>query len=1006
MKHISSYLTERQYITDSNSEYSGQKYTYWSKMLGKNAFQRMLNNFREFEGYLKQLDYTVKTDDTKNQNVACGLSESLMSYIESALEEDKKISYTKFGTRQLKQRLKDSEEFLSEGVYSDFSNHLNVQLQAVYMRVFIINLHESKRDGLLKGADTKEEYEYFCEHIANDAQSARKLFERYPVLYRCMEEKIGQMVDYYEEIFGCFRREREDISKVLCEGREVRRIIKINGGFSDVHNQGKQVLRIGLDNGAEILYKPHSMENEEMYHRLLRKLAEMTGILQYEYPFLSYEDHSWSTIVPYQTCESEEGLRRYYQRLGVQIFLTYLLGTKDLHSENVIACGEYPVLIDLETLVNITFNRERTSANEEICYRLAQSVLYTGLLPFYSWSYNGEGVNNSAISGAGGQAYPFRVPRIVNAGTSEMSIDYCYPESEGSENLATVNGTFISPSAYSEELLAGFCRAYQAALEGKEEFNALLEGLRGTRSRYLLADTQRYAMLLSGSYHPSLLLDGADREIFLWSMWNGRPEEEKDIIKSEVADLLGGDVPYFSYRLDRTSLYDSRGKAFEDYFEKPAMDILQDRLAALDEEDLDKQCGYIRLALKLMPENAKDCMNRAYPVKDILKERKGKRDKASVCRALADRLLGYAVWNQDRTQVSWFKVLMSAYGKQTWNITPMDMYLYDGLAGMLLIFSALEKTDKRAEVRDIAVTLEHMLFRYTEAGNESLNNLDTKNTGAYEGESSILYTYLLLYRQTGKDRYLKYAKSHAKIVEKLLKDDSKYDLLSGNAGAAAVLLKLYEITLDSSYLNMAEYAVDILAENAVKQETGIGWHVEKGIPPMAGMAHGNSGALMAVTALWKHTGREKYQKLAREIWAYEDTLYDPEKNNWRDVRGEDEKDTIGAVAWCHGAAGVLMSRMYCYQNACTNEWKELMRRDMERACKKVKDYWLRDSYCLCHGTCGNLWILKEARKIMGEDKETVPYDAADHVRLLPQEEINPGFMNGYGGVLYYLLWEG
>ena len=78
-----------------------------------------------------------------------------------------------------------------------------------------------------------------------------------------------------------------------------------------------------------------------------------------------------------------------------------------------------------------------------------------------------------------------------------------------------------------------------------------------------------------------------------------------------------------------------------------------------------------------------------------------------------------------------------------------------------------------------------------------------------------------------------------------------------------------------------------------------------------------------------------------------------------------------------------------------------MKNDMMHAYEKGKDCWRRDSFTLCHGTCGNLWILEKAAKAIGE--ETVWYDVAGSVRLLPQEIINPGFMNGYGGILYYLL---
>ena len=51
--------------------------------------------------------------------------------------------------------------------------------------------------------------------------------------------------------------------------------------------------------------------------------------------------------------------------------------------------------------------------------------------------------------------------------------------------------------------------------------------------------------------------------------------------------------------------------------------------------------------------------------------------------------------------------------------------------------------------------------------------------------------------------------------------------------------------------------------------TGIGWRIQKEIPPMSGLAHGNSGILIPVLALGKYTGRTMYEEIADKIWNYE-----------------------------------------------------------------------------------------------------------------------------------------
>ena len=48
-------------------------------------------------------------------------------------------------------------------------------------------------------------------------------------------------------------------------------------------------------------------------------------------------------------CETEYELQNFYIRFGEILALSYILNATDLHMENLIAYGEYPVIIDLET---------------------------------------------------------------------------------------------------------------------------------------------------------------------------------------------------------------------------------------------------------------------------------------------------------------------------------------------------------------------------------------------------------------------------------------------------------------------------------------------------------------------------------------------------------------------------------------------------------------------------------------------------------------------------------
>ena len=250
----------------------------------------------------------------------------------------------------------------------------------------------------------------------------------------------------------------------------------------------------------------------------------------------------------------------------------------------------------------------------------------------------------------------------------------------------------------------------------------------------------------------------------------------------EVKALSGGDIPYFYYNMDEKDLKDSQGGKIKDYFACRPIDLLYQKVEELCEKDMGKQCEYIELALEMTTDRTERFMNRVYYSKEynnlkMDKAVKSVRLKMNI-ELLTERVLRNAVWNCEHNEVSWYTVQFFNGSSKSWSICPMNMYLYDGLAGMLLLMYSLKRKDKRDEIADIYKNLKKRLFQYTDSGIQSLEHLQTRNTGIYEGESSVIYTYLLLYQEGAGEEYLDYAQRHVGIIEQLIEGDAKYDLLN------------------------------------------------------------------------------------------------------------------------------------------------------------------------------------------------------------------------------------
>lgn len=147
----------------------------------------------------------------------------------------------------------------------------------------------------------------------------------------------------------------------------------------------------------------------------------------------------------------------------------------------------------------------------------------------------------------------------------------------------------------------------------------------------------------------------------------------------------------------------------------------------------------------------------------------------------------------------------------------------------------------------------------------------------------MVYTYLYLFKLTGKRVWMIYAEKHFSIIERVWKEDSQLDYLSGNAGAIVVAVMLYKETGNLKYY---EIAADMEKICGRKDETGngYGWRLKGTDGPLAGMSHGNSGFLMAYAALYECNHKAEYADKIQLLLRYEDSLYSEKAGNWKDLR--------------------------------------------------------------------------------------------------------------------------
>ena len=217
---------------------------------------------------------------------------------------------------------------------------------------------------------------------------------------------------------------------------------------------------------------------------------------------------------------------------------------------------------------------------------------------------------------------------------------------------------------------------------------------------------------------------------------------------------------------------------------------------------------------------------------------------------------------------------------------------------------------------------------------------------------------------------------------------------------------MFLVTGKQEYLTYAKKTAQLLLGEAVDMVNGTAWKQKNGDTPLLGIAHGNAGILTALAKLYKLTGDDLYADYVKKTLEYEDHHYMYSTGNWKDFRINDSRDDTAendTAAWCHGAGGIMLARILLDEMNLTDEIRENIHKDIRLASDYVQKKWQRGELCLCHGECGNLLMLRRYIKWKGKEERT--YTNWKENMVLTKEWYQPGLMNGYTGIGYYLLLQ-
>ncbi|WP_203999723.1 type 2 lanthipeptide synthetase LanM family protein [Micromonospora lutea] len=578
---------------------------------------------------------------------------------------------------------------------SSLGTALERRLTGLAVRTFVAELHRQRAAGLLRGDDGRARFVDFVRGLTEPA-GLTALFTDRPVLARLVGQATVYATEARLELVSRYAADRTCLVQDLLGGVDPGPLVAVEDNQGDPHRAGRTTTIVRFADGRRLVYKPrdltHDARLDAFVDWLNRKIPEVglrkvAGLLRPKY--------GWTEFVASAPLTDPDGGHRYYRRQGVLLALAHALNTTDLHYDNLIASGDHPVMIDVETLFRPAW-QEPTDNADPAAELLAASVQRTALLPMIVVGEQGI-MDLSGSGGDQGQQSPASMVDWADAGTDRMRLVRGAGTFDGASNRPRLGDQVINPEDHAASMLAGFRLGYAAIESHREEFGRLVVDSAAMTVRIVARPTWTYRMLLDESTHPDLLRDGLDRDRFLGQLYNqAQFPADPGFARHDVAALWRGDVPYYHARADHLTLYaDDQPTAVP--LRRSGVDAALDRIARLGEADRQDQEWIILASLATRRPVTGHLDAAPMPNSQHGTAAPAERLVAAAC-AIADQLVARGAPGRER--VNWLG--LELVDDRQWLLLPMGAGLANGYLGVALFLGQLAQTSGVARYRDVA----------------------------------------------------------------------------------------------------------------------------------------------------------------------------------------------------------------------------------------------------------------------------------------------------------------
>lgn len=848
------------------------------------------------------------------------------------------------------------------------------RLTGIAARTLVFELGRMRTAGSLTGATGEERFADFVRQMS--APAGRTAFlTGYPVLARLLAQTCERSVAAAVRTVRRFAADRADIVAALLHGQDPGRLVALESGAGDEHQGGETVTVLRFGNGHAVVYKPRPQTVHTAFNDVVRWLDDRlpgTGLAVVN--VLARTGYGWTEYVGTAPCADAAAVGRYYERFGVLLALLYALDAADMHCENIIARGDQPILVDVETLFHPALTPASPIGTDPALAALTASVSRVALLPQPVVGDHGA-LDISGLGGDRDQLYPHATVTWEGWATDGMRLVRRPAPFAGADNRPVLDGREVDPVRYTAALLAGFQAGYDALATHAAELTAPdgpLAAFADADLRVIVRPTRTYTTLLDESTHPDVMRDALDRDRLFDVLWAGSVTDplRLGLVRHETAELWRGDVPMFTARPGARDLWDGRGHRIADVLGEPPLDGVLAKVHGLSDVDRYDQEWVIRATLATRAAHSGHDTG-APTASDPTASAPSPDRLLAAARRLANSIVARGYGDHDR--VNWLG--LELLDERHWTVMPLGAGLasgYTGTAVFLAEVAALCGDERCARAARRALSPLRQLIDHLSADPDLPAVV---GCGGFAGFGGIAYAVTRVATVLADPALADLVEPLVRFAATAVRGTDESGLVDGAAGCLAAMLAVHRTTgLDLAWRVALECADRLLDRPA---------------PPGAGLAFGAAGVGWAVNRLADVGGG--YAARGAQL-----------------LRTAVEHADPRVHSWCHGAPGIALALL----DTGTLAEEPWARAFVSQTLDTIGRSGPLPNHSLCHGELGRMETYASAARGGHVPVETHLLRTGSLLAVIeragprcgtPGEAASPGLLNGVAGIGLGLL---